>query len=155
MGYFKDEYMADAEMMPLVTGGELRMWNLNLPGIDVAKLEEDQWVLMAWRQAYLFAVRFLDQIGMSWEAIQKTLSLPEGVTNQDVPEVLSLQTRHRLYDVHRMRIAIMILYPNQADHQKSWFTSRQHNLNGRTPLEIIVSEGTDKIRKLLEGRLNA
>lgn len=154
MGNFNDDYIAKAEMMPLITGGELRMWNLKLPGIDVTQLEEDQWVLMAWKQAYLFAVRFLDQIGMSWEAIQKTLSLAEGVTRQDVPEVLSLETRHRLYDVHRMRIAIIILYPDQLDHQKSWFASRHQNLDGRAPLEIIISEGPERMRKLLEGRLN-
>lgn len=136
MGFFKDDYMENAEMMPLITGGELRMWNLKLPGIDVAKLEEDQWVLMEWKQAYLFAVRFLDQIGMSWEAVQKTLSLPESVTRQDVSEALSLETRHRLYDVHRMRIAIMILYPDQPSHQKRWFTSRHRDLDDRVPLEI-------------------
>lgn len=153
MSTFEDDYLERAEMMPLATAGELKMWNLRVLSLDLDKMTEDRWVFIGWKVAYELAIRFLDKMGMSVEDIRKTLALSTGDV-REVPETLLLGTRHRLYDVHRMHIAILILYPEQPENQRLWFTARHQNLENRSPIEIMASEGTEKIRRLLEGRLS-
>jgi len=154
MNAFEDDYLERVEMMPLATAGELKMWNLLLPGIDPELMAEDKWVMMAWTPAYKFAVRFLEKIEMSEEAIRRTLALKADEGIHQAPERLPLETRHRLYDIHRIRIAMTILYADQPEHQRHWFSAENGSFGGKTAIEVMTSEGTERVRKLLEGRLN-
>lgn len=155
MSIFEDDYLEHVDMMPFAVAGELKMWNLRLPGINLERMAEDQWVMMAWSPAYKFAVRFLEQTEMSEEAIRCTLALKSDADIHQAPEPLLLETRHRLYDIHRIRIATVILYPDQPDHQRHWFSAKNGSFGGKTAIEVMTSEGTERVRKLLEGRLSS
>jgi hypothetical protein len=154
MSAFEDDYLEHADMMPFAVAGELKMWNLRLPGIDLERMAEDKWLMMAWPPAYKFAVHFLEQTEMSEEAIRRALALKPDADIHQVPEPLPLEIRHRLYDIHRIRIAIIILYPDQPEHQRHWFSAKNGSLGGKTAIEAMTSDGTERVRKILEGRLS-
>lgn len=153
MSIFEDGYLEHVEKMPLATAGELKMWNLSLSGFDLGPLAEQQWVFIGWEPAYQLAVSFLEKMALTRSEIRNILALPEGNLSE-APDTLSLETRHRLYDVHRIHIALVLLYPDQPDHQRYWFTAKDRILAGKTAIEVMTSEGTERVRKLLEGRLN-
>lgn len=143
----------DAEKLPVLTVGECRMWNFRVPGVDVERASDGDWISLAWDEAYRFAVRFLEKMEVPSDGVTAILGHP----SVDEPEIrtedLSATTRQRLYDIHRIRLALLLLYPDQLDTQRMAL----HLMNsafGTSLLQKMTEGDTEQVRRWLEGRLN-
>lgn len=153
MSTFSNQYLAEAAMMPLITGGELRMWNFTMPGLDTDAVADDQWVVMDWKAAYLRAVEFLRDMGASEEDVSAILTVTSGLREIEHCKSLSAEVRRRLFDIHRIRLAILLLYPSQKENQRVVFSGKNEYFGGRSMCEVMTLSGTAEVRRWLEGRL--
>lgn len=142
----------DAEKLPVLTVGECRMWNFRAPGVDIESVADDDWIFLPWDEAYRLAIRFLEKMEIPNDDIATILGeQPIGESEVRVRE-LSATTRRRLYDVHRIRLALLLLYPEQQDVQRVALHSTSSAF-GSSLLQQMIAGGTDRVRRWLEGRL--
>lgn len=68
----------DSHRMPLATVGELRMWGLNLPGVDLDSTEEHHTVTLPWSAALDVARGILAQWGLDAQECDRALGIKDG-----------------------------------------------------------------------------
>lgn len=148
MAAMTDEILVSTAGLPVATAGEMRLWNLTAAGVDLSLMRGDQWVIVSWRRAYVLAESFLRGRGFDAETIGEILRLaapPEG----DVP----LPIRWRLYDIHRIRIALLVLYPEQPVMWRHCLTVSQERFAERAAIELMRGSELRDVRLALEARL--
>lgn len=149
MALMCDEILNISDGLPVLTAGEMRMWNFTAKNVDLFSAPDGQWITTSWAHAYRLAVAFLSEMGIDDEVIREILNL-DSVPEDSVP----LATRWRLYDVHRIRIALLLLYPSQPDIQRHWLTARGKRFANQPPLELMRGSGLRDVRCALEASLN-
>lgn len=128
------------------------MWNFRVPGVDIDRGAEDAWIFLPWSEAYRFAVRFLEQMEVSSSDINAILDRPSDESEIRARE-LSATTRKRLFDVPRIRLALLVLCPDQQEIQRTALHS-MNSVFGASLLKMMTAGDTAHVRQLLEGRLN-
>jgi len=56
----------------------------------------------------------------------------------------------RIEDIHAMHKALMLLAPHNPEYRTLWCTSHNNAFGGKRPIDIILTEGTPKVRQYLD-----
>jgi len=60
----------------------------------------------------------------------------------------------RIEDIHAMHKALMLLAPHNPVYRTQWCTSHNNAFGGKKPIDIILTDGTQKVRDYLDGCLD-
>lgn len=141
-----DDELSRMERMPLATASELVTWNLSVGKIDLGGATVDDVVTVRWEDAIEVASIYLRQLGFDEQVVKHAIG-----SSASSRKELSFHTRRRLFDIHRIRLMLVILYPEQLQRQKAWLSSSFGNK--KTAIEMIVEGEGYVIRQMLEKRV--
>lgn len=141
----------------LGTVGEFEMLGLKLPEhlLGVKSLNPDSALIIPASAATTLVLNILKLWKIPLNEQAKLLGVKRNSLKIRTPRPSTTTPvdLQRLEDLLAIYKALDVLFPDLLQAEHSWVTTPNKAFNNRTPVEVMLTEGTTKVRRYLEGAL--